>query len=110
MTSYDVDFGAVLEVLEKVWPEADTMSEKGSGTTTDGNAIEEQCGTATDVAATFSTLWSSRDAVGTRAADYAQACADAVGIASAHFSDEDQQMADTAGNALATATTGALDS
>lgn len=100
MTSFDLDVDGVLEVLEKVWPEADTMSEKGSQATTNGNAIEGQCGTAVDVAAAFSALWSSRSEVGTRAADYAQACADAVGMASAAISDQDDLMDDNAGMAL----------
>ncbi|GGE60698.1 hypothetical protein [Nesterenkonia cremea] len=109
MSSYDIDVDGIRGVLETVRPEVETMSEKGSKATSDGNSIEGQCGTATDVAGAFSTLWQTRSEVGTKAANYAGACADAVGIASVQISNEDDLMAENAGSALATAYDGGMD-
>lgn len=101
MSSYDIDVGGIRSVLEAVRPEAESVSEKGQQALSDGDAISGQCGTASSVASAFSGVWSSRSRVGVRAGDYAQACADAVGYASAGISDEDELMGQTAGAAAA---------
>lgn len=108
MSSYDIEVAGIRGVLETVRPEVETMSEKGGKATTGGNAVEGQCGTAVDVAAAFATLWSSRSEVGTKAADYTGACADAVGIASVQITEQDSLMAENAGSALAVAYDGGM--